>query len=81
MSIRVVARIRPLLNSEIEKDVITSADGNFVKIPNPKNESEEFSFAFNKAYDQGTPQEELFTAEGTTPHPPLNSTIAAGDGC
>lgn len=39
---------------------------NIVKIPNPKNESEEFSFAFNGVYDQQTTQEELFTAEGAT---------------
>ncbi len=36
-----------------------------VKIPNPKNESEEFSFAFNSVYDQPTTQEELFNAEGS----------------
>jgi hypothetical protein len=35
-----------------------------VKIPNPKNEAEEFSFAFNGVYDRATTQEELFTAEG-----------------
>ena len=73
MSIRVVARIRPLLEKEAGKDsdVIVSAasndDGlvpNMVKIPNPKNESEEFSFAFNSVYDQPTTQEQLFNAEG-----------------
>lgn len=71
MSIRVVARIRPLLDAEVEKDVIVRADTkegakkpNIVKIPNPKNESEEFSFAFNGVYDQATTQDELFTAEG-----------------
>lgn len=73
MSVRVVARIRPLLNDELEKDVIVRADSkdgakkaNIVKIPNPKNETEEFSFAFNGVYDQETAQEELFTAEGAT---------------
>ncbi|ROV94769.1 hypothetical protein VMCG_08872 [Cytospora schulzeri] len=71
MSVRVVARIRPLLDAEVEKDVIVRADTkegakkpNIVKIPNPKNESEEFSFAFNGVYDQATTQDELFTAEG-----------------
>ncbi|ROV90960.1 hypothetical protein VSDG_07737 [Cytospora chrysosperma] len=71
MSVRVVARIRPLLDAEFEKDVIVRADSkegskkpNIVKIPNPKNESEEFSFAFNGVYDQDTTQDELFTAEG-----------------
>ncbi|KAI1653478.1 kinesin heavy chain [Daldinia decipiens] len=70
MSVRVVARIRPLLDKELDKDVIVHAasndDGktsNVVKIPNPKNESEEFSFTFNGVYDQLTTQEELFAAE------------------
>jgi hypothetical protein len=71
MSVRVVARIRPLLEKELDKDVIVHADRveegrplTMVKIPNPKNGAEEFSFAFNSVYDQATPQEELFTAEG-----------------
>lgn len=38
---------------------------NIVRIPNPKNESEEFSFTFNGVYDMGTTQEQLFTNEGT----------------
>lgn len=74
MSVRVVARIRPLLNSELDKDTIVSADSTedgrhatLVKIPNPKNEAEEFSFAFNSVYDQETSQEELFNAE-VSPH-------------
>lgn len=72
MSVRVVARIRPLLGKELEKDTIVRAECseegkpmNIVRIPNPKKESEEFSFAFNGVYDLGTSQEELFTAEGT----------------
>ncbi|UNI17427.1 hypothetical protein JDV02_003770 [Purpureocillium takamizusanense] len=72
MSVRVVARIRPLLEKELDKDVIVRADGvepgkhsTVVKIPNPKNEAEEFSFAFNGVYDQATSQEALFTAEGS----------------
>lgn len=79
MSIRVVARIRPLLgSSELDKDVIVHAESTeegktatVVKIPNPKNGAEEFSFAFNSVYDRGTSQEQLFTAEGT--HPSLPS--------
>ncbi|KAK1767356.1 kinesin-domain-containing protein [Phialemonium atrogriseum] len=74
MSVRVVARIRPLLEKEWDKDTIvtvqSSEEGkkpNIVKIPNPKNETEEFSFAFNGVYDQPTSQEELFTAE-VAPH-------------
>ncbi|KAK4675806.1 hypothetical protein QC764_507370 [Podospora pseudoanserina] len=74
MSVRVVARIRPLLEKELDKDVIVTADRaqdgkplTIVKIPSPKNEAEEFSFAFNSVYDQATTQEELFTAE-VAPH-------------
>ncbi|KAK4119828.1 kinesin-domain-containing protein [Parathielavia appendiculata] len=74
MSVRVVARIRPLLEKELDKDIIVHADRvgdgkplTVVKIPNPKNEAEEFSFAFNSVYDQATTQEDLFTAE-VAPH-------------
>ncbi|KAJ0160787.1 Kinesin-like protein KIF22 [Colletotrichum tanaceti] len=70
MSVRVVARIRPLLEKELDKDTIVRADSTdeskpatLVKIPNPKNEGEEFSFAFNSVYDQATTQDELFTSE------------------
>ncbi|KAK1985978.1 kinesin motor domain-containing protein [Colletotrichum cereale] len=74
MSVRVVARIRPLLDKELDKDTIVRADSTeegkpatLVKIPNPKNESEEFSFAFNSVYDQTATQDELFTSE-VAPH-------------
>ncbi|KAL1852622.1 hypothetical protein Plec18170_005753 [Paecilomyces lecythidis] len=102
MSVRVVARVRPLLKSERELDVIvrtgpsptstaslSSSDttakpaaakskkdgrGNsalaalrdrdtIVRIPNPKNEGEEFSFQFNAVYDATATQQELFDAE------------------
>lgn len=70
MSVRVVARIRPLLDKELDKDTIVRAEAsqegkslNLVRIPNPKNEAEEFSFTFNGVYDMGTTQEELFTNE------------------
>lgn len=73
MSVRVVARIRPLLKSEIEKDVIVEAidvdassnsKPSMIKIPNPKNLSEDFTFQFNSVYDQQTTQQELSDAEG-----------------
>ncbi|KAK1750446.1 putative kinesin-like protein [Echria macrotheca] len=74
MSVRVVARIRPLLDTENDRDIIVRADRadegkplTIVKIPSPKNGAEEFSFAFNGVYDQSTTQEELFTAE-VAPH-------------
>ncbi|KAJ5503914.1 hypothetical protein N7463_006788 [Penicillium fimorum] len=94
MSVRVVARIRPLLNSEREADVIlrtgssATADSksrqsmigdksdksdkklaalrdrdNVVRIPNPKNEGEEYAFQFNGVYDAEVSQQELFDAE------------------
>ncbi|KJK87144.1 hypothetical protein H633G_08997 [Metarhizium anisopliae BRIP 53284] len=74
MSVRVVARIRPLLETELDKDIIVRPDGaeaggphTIVKIPNPKNQAEDFSFAFNAVYDQSTSQETLFTSE-VQPH-------------
>ncbi|KAF4981812.1 hypothetical protein FZEAL_2439 [Fusarium zealandicum] len=74
MSVRVVARIRPLLEQELDKDIIVRADSvdsskpnTIVKIPNPKSQSEEFSFVFSGVYDQSTTQEGLYTAE-VAPH-------------
>ena len=70
MSVRVVARVRPLLKAEIEKDVIVEAAGDstesktIVKIPNPKNESEAFSFQFNSVYDREATQAQLYDNEG-----------------
>lgn len=90
MSVRVVARVRPLLKSERELDVIvrtgtsaTTADAklqetengdrklaalrdrdNVVRIPNPKNEGEEYTFNFNAVYDSDVVQQEIFDAEG-----------------
>ncbi len=70
MSVRVVARVRPLLKSENDKDQIvtshTGGDGNntIIKIPNPKNLSEEYSFQFNSVYEQDATQQEIFDTEG-----------------
>lgn len=70
MSVRVVARIRPLLKAEEQKDVIVEATGekadskSMVKIPNPKNEFEAFSFAFNSVYPPEATQQQLFENEG-----------------
>ncbi|PKY00845.1 kinesin-like protein [Aspergillus campestris IBT 28561] len=89
MSVRVVARVRPLLKSERELDIILRTDSSnqtgpksdhttsednaalkklrdrntVVRIPNPKNEGEEYSFQFNAVYDADAPQQELFDAE------------------
>ncbi|KAK3072040.1 hypothetical protein LTR53_007550 [Teratosphaeriaceae sp. CCFEE 6253] len=74
MSIRVVARIRPLLNAEIERDVIVSAarapgdaddtqQNNLVRIPNPRNEAEAYTFHFQGVYDRAATQAQLYEAE------------------
>jgi hypothetical protein len=74
MSVRVVARIRPLLKNELDKDVIVQAASSgvesdacptVVKLPNPKNDAELFSYHFNSVYDQSITQQELFEKEGT----------------
>lgn len=37
---------------------------NVVRIPNPKNEGEEYAFQFNGVYGADVSQQELFDAEG-----------------
>lgn len=71
MSVRVVARIRPLLKAETEKDIIvqpgTSSDSSrpsSVSIPDPKRPQADFSFNFNSVYDRDASQQELFESEG-----------------
>ncbi|KAE9977446.1 hypothetical protein EG328_002032 [Venturia inaequalis] len=69
MSVRVVARIRPLLKNEIDKDIIVTAapasngTAQLVRIPNPKQPAELYSFQFNSVYEQETTQQELFDNE------------------
>lgn len=69
MSVRVVARIRPISKAEGQKDVILEATGekedgkSIVKIPNPKKEAELYSFAFNSVYGPETTQQQLFENE------------------
>lgn len=74
MSVRVIARIRPLLKAELDKDTIVSAINSdsessapptIVRVPNPKNESEDFSFQFNSVYGQDATQQDIFDGEGT----------------
>jgi Kinesin motor domain len=80
MSVRVVARIRPLQRPELEKDAIVEAIGadpatskpSIVKIPNPKNFSEDFTFQFNSVYGQDSTQQELFDTEGKLAGDSLN---------
>ncbi len=74
MAIRVVARIRPRQQKELDKDVIISTASNSddspypteVKIPNPRNERETFTFQFNSIYDHLTTQQQLFDSEGNS---------------
>jgi len=70
MSVRVIARVRPLLKSELSKDAIvevvaeSSTNGkSSVKIPNPRNEAEAFTFDFNNVYDENATQQQIFDDE------------------
>lgn len=72
MSVRVVARIRPLLKAEIDKDIIvepvalldnSKEPATIVRIPNPKNAAESYSFNFNSVYDNAASQQDLFDGE------------------
>ena len=71
MSVRVVARVRPPTKVETERDNILVIDSNgdgadptVVKMPNPKNEAELYSFQFNSVYDQYATQQQIFEKEG-----------------
>jgi hypothetical protein len=66
MSVRVVARIRPLHKAELERDTIISTDesASTIRIPNPKNDAESFSFTFNAVYGMQATQDDLFQREG-----------------
>ena len=71
MTIRVVARIRPQQAHELSKDIIVSsasassdsAPATLVKIPNPKNAAEDFTFAFSSVYGAEATQQEVFDNE------------------
>ena len=62
-SVRIVARIRPLLSHEHANDIVVTSEGNSIKIPNPKNEKELFTFPFNAVYPMESDQAQIF-AEG-----------------
>jgi hypothetical protein len=71
MSVRVIARVRPLQKSEFDKDVVlqtscanSESRPSVVRIPNPRNEGENFSFQFNSVYDSGATQQDIFDGEG-----------------
>lgn len=62
-TVRIIARVRPLLNGEINKDVVVHAEGTTISMPNPKNENENFTFPFNAVHNMESSQTQLF-AEG-----------------
>lgn len=80
MAIRVVARIRPQQNNELDKDIIVTAAGNnnddessdprplalptLVKIPSHKNNNEMYTFQFSSVYDEFATQQAIFDNEG-----------------
>ncbi len=73
MAIRVVARIRPQHNHELDKDTIVTAARNesdpstpptLVKIPSHKNDNEIYTFQFSSVYDQFASQQSIFDNEG-----------------
>lgn len=76
MTIRVVARIRPQQNNELDKDIIVTAARNniddessdprpsLVKIPSHKNNNEIYTFQFSSVYDEFATQQAIFDNEG-----------------
>ena len=72
MAVRVVARIRPIQHKELDQDIILSTVSNGhdasypteVKIANPRNEKENFTFNFSTVYDHRKSQQDLFENEG-----------------
>ncbi|PNS21695.1 Kinesin-like protein 6 [Sphaceloma murrayae] len=64
-TVRVVARIRPLLKAELNKDIIVenTPGSSIVRIPNPRNESEAYSFQFGSVFDQDATQQQIFDDE------------------
>jgi len=65
-TVRVIARIRPLLAKETEDDIIVKVkeDRPIITIPNPKNEKENFIFPFAAVLGSETTQAQIFS-EGT----------------
>lgn len=71
MAIRVVARVRPQQQKELDEDVIVSTAGSSddsphlaeIKIPNPRNDKESFTFQFSGVYNHLATQQQLFENE------------------
>ena len=64
--IPIKSRMSQLLGAAQHEGEIAPKEGGdaIVRIPNPKNENEEFSFPFNAVYGAHVSQQELFDAEG-----------------
>lgn len=60
-TVRIIARVRPLLKGEIEKDIVVYTEGTAISMPNPKNENENFTFPFNAVHDGESDQSQLFS--------------------
>ncbi|KAF8424119.1 kinesin family protein [Tirmania nivea] len=67
-TVRVIARIRPLLAKESESEIIVKMkeDGPAITIPNPKNEKENFTFPFAAVLDSETTQAQIFSEVSPT---------------
>jgi len=65
-TVRVIARIRPLLAKESESEIIVRVRGGepVIAIPNPRNEKENFTFPFAAVLDSEATQAQIFN-EGT----------------
>ncbi|KAI5789850.1 P-loop containing nucleoside triphosphate hydrolase protein [Pyronema domesticum] len=64
--VRIIARIRPVLGSEREMDIVVKNDSNLVIMPNPKNEKETFTFPFHAVYPMESDQAQIFAEVSPT---------------
>lgn len=83
MSVRVVARVRPLLNGELDRDIIVHEASDHpshkqpavIRIPSPKH-AEDFSFKFSSVYSRSSTQQDIFDNEGNPRSSPKPFAIA-----
>jgi hypothetical protein len=64
--VRIVARIRPVLGTEMANDVVVTSEANLVSMPNPKNEKETFTFPFHSVYGTESDQAQIFAEVSPT---------------
>lgn len=65
-NVRIIARVRPLIKGETEKDIVVLTSGDTISMPNPKNENESFSFPFHSVRGQDSDQAQLFSEVSPT---------------